>query len=480
MNNRFLDFVKNFIYTISSNLISTIISVATILILPRVLSTEAYGYIQLYIFYVSYTTYLSFGIPDGIYIRYGGEDYNRIDKNMIAHQHLLSLIIVMFFSFIITFILFTLNFEIKKLEILVYAFLSAIAMVPRLIVTFTLMTTNRMKLPAIVTIIERASYAIGIILLILLNIKAYKFYIAVEILGKLFATTFIFLLCKEMFIIRNFNFSLAIKEINENFKVGINIVASAIASILIIGIIRFNISSYWSISVFGKVSLILSISSFLLVFVNSVAVVIFPVLCRMRFEKLKKIFHVANPLLQVSLIVLLMLYFPIEFILMNWLPKYTDSIAFLAIVFPICIFESKFALLMNTYFKILRKEKMIFKINAIVLLVSLLMSTILIRVFGNLYLAVGLIPILLGFRCLLSESILGKYLDEKINISILMSLLTCVIFIIDINYLHGHRRIILYLLWCIFCVYIERKKFVYLYNLLKSKILKGENLWEKY
>jgi len=47
---------------------------------------------------------------------------------------------------------------------------------------------------------------------------------------------------------------------------------------LILGIIHYDISESWDIATFREISLTLSISNFLMVFINDVSVVLFPIL----------------------------------------------------------------------------------------------------------------------------------------------------------------------------------------------------------
>ena len=53
------------------------------------------------------------------------------------------------------------------------------------------------------------------------------------------------------------------------------------------------------------------------------------------------------------------MYYPLQEILLLWIPKYADSLIYMAILFPICIFESKMALLISTYLKSVKKRKSI-------------------------------------------------------------------------------------------------------------------------
>lgn len=74
MNSKVINFIKNFSYTLTSNLLSLLVSTLVILIIPKLLGVQEYGYWQLYIFYSSYVGFLHFGWNDGIYLRYGGKN----------------------------------------------------------------------------------------------------------------------------------------------------------------------------------------------------------------------------------------------------------------------------------------------------------------------------------------------------------------------------------------------------------------------
>ena len=50
--------------------------------MSKLIGVEKYGYWQLYLFYTSYVGFFQLGWNDGIYLRYGGEDYNNLDKGL--------------------------------------------------------------------------------------------------------------------------------------------------------------------------------------------------------------------------------------------------------------------------------------------------------------------------------------------------------------------------------------------------------------
>lgn len=74
--------LTNVRYTVTSNLFSFLISAAVSFLVPKNLNIEAYGYLQLYIFYTGYIGFLHFGWADGLYLRYGGKYYEDLDKHI--------------------------------------------------------------------------------------------------------------------------------------------------------------------------------------------------------------------------------------------------------------------------------------------------------------------------------------------------------------------------------------------------------------
>lgn len=108
--------IKNFSYTVISNLISLIISSVVLLWVPNELSKSDYGYWQLYILYAGYVGYLSLGWTDGIYLRYGGVEYKHIRRDLFSSQFLLVFTYSILLAGIFTFLIYVIIqfFRLKK------------------------------------------------------------------------------------------------------------------------------------------------------------------------------------------------------------------------------------------------------------------------------------------------------------------------------------------------------------------------------
>ena len=124
-------------------------------------------------------------------------------------------------------------------------------------------------------------------------------------------------------------------------------------------------------------------------------------------------------------------YIPIKLILLKWLPQYSQSLLYLAILLPICIFDGKTQMLNNTYFKVLREENTLLKINLITAAMSIVFSLVAVFILGNInYIIIGIL-LSICVRSILGEIILSKQMNLPIHINkLLFCVISSILFII--------------------------------------------------
>ena len=430
MNIKAVNFIRNFSYTLSSNLISLLVSTLVVLIVPKLIGVEEYGYWQLYLFYTSYVGFLHFGWNDGIYLRYGGKEYKDLDKGMFFSQFYMLVIM----QFIIAAIIFGISIifiiDVNRIFIFEMTALCMIIVNSRFMLLYLMQVTSRIKEYAQITMMDRVLYCCLIIAFLIVGVREYKLMIVADLVGKLISLLYGMYVCKDIVFRRISTFYFSFRESIENIYVGIKLMFANIASIMIIGVVRFGIERTWDVSTFGKVSLTLSVSNLMMLFINAIGVILFPILKRTDEKKLPGIYTTMRTFLMVLLLGILIVYYPIKVVLSAWLPKYADSLMYMAMLFPICVYEGKMALLINTYLKTLRKEKLMLKINLASLVLSIVISFVTILLLKNLNLAITSIVILLAFRCALAEIFLSKILGISIYKDISLELCTTLIFIL--------------------------------------------------
>ncbi|ESU34264.1 hypothetical protein G3A_02000 [Bacillus sp. 17376] len=423
-------FIRNFSYTLTSNLISFIISTLVILIVPKLIGVEEYGYWQLYLFYSAYVGFLHFGWNDGIYLRYGGKEYKDLNKKVFFSQFymlvILQIILALFVFIYSNFFIESLNrvFIFKMIAINLFLFNV------RSMLLFILQGTNRIKEFAQITMIDKILYIVLIISFLFFDVREFKLLVIADLMGKFISMIYAMYCCKDIIFQKINLFYFNIREAVRNINVGIKLMFANIASMLIIGVVRFGIERTWDVATFGKVSLVLSISNLMMIFINAIGIIMFPILRRTDDRKLANIYLTVKDFLMIILLGLLIAYFPLKVVLSAWLPKYAESLVYMAILFPMFVYEGKTVLLINTYLKTLRKEKLMLKINLISLSISILLTFITTMVYRNLDLAILSIVFLLAIRSVIAELYLSKILSISVSKDVILELLITIIFIL--------------------------------------------------
>lgn len=457
-------FFKNLSMAFIANLVSLIASTMITIILPKFIGVTQYAYYQLYIFYASYIGFLGLGWLDGIYLRYGGKYYDKIDKRLFSSQFKAFSIFELILSIII-FAITLLNFsEYENAFVYTCCCLCIIIYMPRAILHQLLQSTGRIKEYTKSLIIEKIIHIIITFTGIILGKGNVEWFIISELLGRLAATFYIFYICKDIIHTVPYPIKKVIPEIKTNIICGFTLMISNIAAMLIIGVIRQAIIMKWDIETFGKISLTLAISNLLLVFINSVALVLFPLLKRVDKDELIKIYTNIRSLLMVIVFSILLFYLPIKKIFSFWLPAYADMFKYMAILFPIIVFESKMSLLINTYMKALRLEKNLLFINLFSVSLSIIMAFLFCVKLHSLDYTLLSIIVVLMVRCNIAELILKQYIDIKIYKTIIWEICLTIVFIVSSFTISGKLGFILYLLTYFVFVLLNMK---YINNLLK-------------
>lgn len=424
--------IKNISYSFSANLISLAISVFMVMFVPKLLSVNDYGLWQLFLFYYSYLGFLHFGWEDGIYLRYAGKRFDELNRKTFAGQ---------FYSIILLQVVLAVSISAlgqvfvedsdKRL-----ALVCAICLAPFVnfnnFCNFIMQMTNCIKEYARLLSMERIIFFFGVLFfLVILGWNQFCYMYSAQFFAVASLAAVGAYLCRSLLSPHFDSFKAIRVEAYANISVGIKLMLANIASMLIIGIVRYGISMGWDVATFGKVSLTLGVSNFLMIFINSVSVVFFPIVKKMDEGKRSEVYTVIRNTLTFLLFAGLIGYYPVRYILSMWLPKYADSLVYMSILFPVCVFESKVSLLINTYLKSMREEFLMLKINAVSVAFSLLVTIFTIGIWHNLNAAVCSIVVVYAFRCVLAEYHVTRLLGLDLRRNILEDLLMCAVFVVS-------------------------------------------------
>lgn len=364
-------FFQNLGYSFFSQAVQLILSIAISFLLPKLLGVEEFGYWQLFIFYTQYAGFFHFGLVDGIYLREGGGNYNQLDFKCLGYQ--LRVLFMVDLGLILLALpwIFTNQNADRQFILLISC---ACILLSNFISFFglTLQSVNAIKISSL----GRLYFSLSFLVFLLLEffvIKSDNYRLFVIVYFFTYSFSLIYYFKKAIEIPKNF-FAHSIPEyrsiLMENIKSGLTLTLANIAGMLILGFGRFMIDKHWGIELFSVVSFALVIVNFVLMFISQVSLVLYPELRALGIDEAERLYEkMSKALMAISPFFLLAVY-PMIVIIDLWLPDYLPSIEYMIILLPVCIYETKNQLQINTYFKVYNRPKDLLIANAVAVFVS--------------------------------------------------------------------------------------------------------------
>ncbi len=428
------DLAKNTLYAFTAKIISLLLNILIVLFVPKLLGVKDFSYWQLYLFYVGYIKLLNLGLSDGVYLKYGGEKYENLPLNILGTQFRLSIIYQILFTFCF---IFYACISVKDSSREYVIIMVAITMVINnlcLFLGYIFQAVNITKIYSLSEIIDKIFVFILIIIGIVFKFDKFNIYILFYFTGRCLALIYCVYKGRKIVFSKNIRIGKALKELYENISCGINLTIASLATTLIIGSVRFVVDIKWGIEVFGKFSLAISIESFVLVFITQISMVLYPVLRRISVEQQSLVYKKLRDVLSIGLPLVFVIYPPLAYLIKLWLPQYEDSIVYLGILLPICTFDCKMALLCNTYFKVLRKEKKLLLINIIAACISIIMAITGAYIFNSIFMMAALLVLTIAIRSYIAELYLAKIMKNNIIMDIVKESIIVIIFMLVTYY----------------------------------------------
>lgn len=429
----------NLVYGIVSQGITFVLNIFVSFFLPRYLGVQDFSYWQLFIFFVGYVCFFHFGLPDGVYLLNGGKKRSDIDVLVIAGQFKIMLLWQILISIII--VIYSLGFvnitERKIVLLFVAIYLPIINF--NNFYGMIYQSIGEAKSYAISLIIDKVFFLLFLFLFIIFKVEKFEFYIGIYCVGRLAACIYSYCNWRQL-ISGKIVFSRVFKDIRSNIGIGINLMLSVVFSSLVLGIGRFVVDHRWGIEAFGIFSFSLTLSNFLLQFLNQISIVIFPALRNAKSDKMIINFINLRNIISIVLGLIPFAYLPLRFIVFKWLPQYSYSLNYVVFLLPMCLYDGRMQLLSITYMKVLREERKMLYINTLTFLYSSAVCIAGGYFFNNIMVVMAGMVSAVVIRSCFSEIYIGKKIKIKVVNSIITELVTIIFYwIVTLfyNYLFG-------------------------------------------
>ena len=456
-------FIKKLSYVTFVQIFSMLVSAILTVFVPKLLRITDYGFWQLFMFYQGYIGVFHLGWNDGIYLQIGGKKYEELNRKELFSQLILLSGLQIIFAYFIILGSYLFEYDYNRKYIFCCLAISLVISNIRLFFQYILQATSRIKEFSVSIFADRITYLFFALYGLFVLGNSYKILLIGDIIGKTISLLVLIFFCRDIAFRRISDFDFDIKAVFNNIHIGIKLLFSNMATMLITGIIRWGIEYNWSIAVFGEISLSLTLAQIMITFINMIGIIIYPMLRNTNEKDLGVLYSNVRLILQIFIFTILIFYFPFSKLLISWIPAYKKSIEYMALLCPILFYESEMALLNNTYMKALRMERIMMNINIKVTIISAVLTFIFCFWLKNLLPTILSVLFLLLYRCYLCK----KEIEKKLNLYdtfCLLEFLFPICFVLFHFYLGGILGWSMYIIYLIFFIIHKKKDIKYIYS----------------
>lgn len=470
MDNKFL---KNLVIALVSQGIAITMGLFTSFVIPKFIDIQNFANWQLFMLFNTYIALLHFGVNDGVYLTTAGKTYNEINKEQLGSQFRFISLVQVIITIIYLLLTPFLSIDIDTKHIIFGTLVFMILKNMTGYIGFIFQSVNETHIYSKSLIIEKIVFMILLVALLMTKVDSYKYFIWAFNFSSFVSLLYVSYLGREVIFSKSNSDESILSLTIQNAKIGASLMISAMASNFILGNVKFSINSFWSKEVFGRVSLAFSASSFVLIFIQQFSMVLFPSLKLKSSEDQEKFFNRINIIMNFSLPIFLIFYFPLSLVLGHWLPDYKEALIFLIYLLPVVLVDAKTQMIYITYMKILREERKLLFINVSFMVLGLLLSVLngfTIKSLDVLFINFLIVMIL---RATFLENFINQrhYRKNKLELNIKFNSML-VLFIIISKVFGTFTGFVLYIVLLCIHIYINRLYLADLLNMFRN-IKKG-------
>lgn len=361
-NNHLSKGLRNIKYSLIAQTVILIIGVLKTLIVPSVLTVDSYAYWQMYLFYISYVGFFYLGYNDGILLKYGKYDYSELPFEKLRRSMQFYIGMLSIFSISMMLVALTVSDPHKSFTIFMVA-LSIIMYGLNGVFIYIFLITNQIKRHSFFSAVDSVSSFIGILIMLVLRQQDFHLLVYFVFTTKLISVTVMTIMCRKMLFGHCSSIKAGFYEFLDNIRVGIFLMFAQIMSMLVTGLGRIFIEYSNELSNYAFYSFGMTVMNIIMVGVTAIATVMYPTLGRIEPGLLPKFFNKMYDYFNHFTVIILVLYFPGHILIQKLFPNYIPMLSYFSILFLTMTWQAKVTITTNSYFRVLRMERKMLKIN---------------------------------------------------------------------------------------------------------------------
>ena len=394
--------LKSIVGVTISNIILVLSGIFVGFVIPKILSVEGYGYYKTFTLYTTYLSLCHLGIIDGIVLKYGGNDYEDLDRTHFRSVFLWYCLINLLFSLIFMIIAYQCS-DINISFIVLFLGLNVLAINVLGYFQQISQITQRFKEYSARRIIQGVANVLIVAILLLtmthsnsvIDYKAYIFWIVVEnyILSLWYVITYKDIIFGKRDILKD-----TFPSVLRYIKTGTPLLIANMCATLILTLDRQFVNVLFDVTTYAVYSFAYNMLSLVTVATSAVSTVLYPTMKRSTEAELVDKLDFFVRIMLVFVFGTMTLYFPLVFIINWFLPKYTDSLPIFRIIFAGLPISSAVTVVIHNYYKVFGRSTSYFFKSAIILLISGLANVMAYLVFKTTTsISIASVAVLLGW-----------------------------------------------------------------------------------
>lgn len=457
---------KNFILSLTAQLVSFCASLVVQFLIPAFITEDQQSHWYTVSVYLTCFGLFHFGLLDGIILRYSQYDYDEIDKTRMRSIFKF-LLVTTGAMCVLTCVTSAFFLKAESLWIIILVAVGVVTKNAFTYSSYTFQITNRISCYSLLVIIQRALYALFVVLLFVLRVNDFYWYCIAELLGDVLGILLTSFFNKGMYFGKTLSLKETCKEAWANISSGALLMfATLSASFIVLGA---KMVTHWAWGyddvLYTQVQFAFTVANTFLTFITAISIVLFPSLKRMKQEEVDGLYHKIRTMLSPVLFGALLLYFPASELLKVLIPSKAGSMLYLGMLLPLIVFSSKTNLLAKNYLKVYRKEKWMLISNCIFVAFGFALFLLSAFVLHNIELLLYSVVLTLMVSSVVSEVMVMKLIKKMKIIDFFIELVMTVGFIVIVRLCSVWIGFAVYALAVLVYVIIYRKSVA---DLLKS------------
>ena len=366
-------FVKSIFGVAASNVITIIGGIIVGFLLPKVLPVEDYGWYKTFTLYTAYIGFVGLGIQDGIVLKYGGKDYEDIDRPLFRSYlswYTLVHIVFCFLMFICAQFLTDMNYRFILVSLGLYAIIANYSAyfqhISQITQRFREYTTRKI----ISSVLKIVNVGVLFVWAALGFPPTYRVFLIVFILTELLVTAWYVYTYRDIAFGERLSFSDTRKEIFQLSFTGFPLLFANLCSSLILSLDRQFVRVLFDTTTYAKYAFAYNMLSLVTVATSAISTVLYPTLKRTTPETMKDNYGALAAIISIIVFGAIVAYYPLCLFVGWFLPQYTESLPIFRIVFPGLALSASITVVMHNYYKAEGKNLIYFRKSILVLGVS--------------------------------------------------------------------------------------------------------------